>query len=190
MCDRLISAEPVYSASDDSLSPHPWARRDSLSFVSREALPGACGHRETSTSRTSRAAGRGQSRSVILCAPAGTQQRARRAGPVLRRRERQGSRQEAAVLLSQLRLPGRGRRDLSVSTERVAAPASNSRAPRSPSSTTRPANDIQPNVRANGLEVVFSSNRAGGLGAQDIWHRHAGSARPIRSRPRSTSERS
>ena len=31
------------------------------------------------------------------------------------------------------------------------------------------ANDIQPNVRADGLEVVFSSNRAGTLGAQDIW---------------------
>ncbi len=24
-------------------------------------------------------------------------------------------------------------------------------------------------MRADGLEVVFSSNRAGGLGAQDIW---------------------
>ena len=32
-----------------------------------------------------------------------------------------------------------------------------------------PANDIQPNVRKDGLEVVFSSNRDGGLGAQDIW---------------------
>jgi hypothetical protein len=31
------------------------------------------------------------------------------------------------------------------------------------------ANDIQPNVRKDGREVVFSSNRAGGLGAQDIW---------------------
>jgi hypothetical protein len=31
------------------------------------------------------------------------------------------------------------------------------------------ANDIQPNVRKDGLEVVFSSNRAGGAGAQDIW---------------------
>ena len=30
-------------------------------------------------------------------------------------------------------------------------------------------NDIQPNVRKDGLEVVFSSNRAGTLGAQDIW---------------------
>jgi hypothetical protein len=31
------------------------------------------------------------------------------------------------------------------------------------------ANDIQPNIRKDGLEVVFSSNRAGTLGAQDIW---------------------
>ena len=31
------------------------------------------------------------------------------------------------------------------------------------------ANDIQPNVRKGGREVVFSSNRAGGRGAQDIW---------------------
>jgi hypothetical protein len=31
------------------------------------------------------------------------------------------------------------------------------------------ANDIQPNVRKGGREVVFSSNRAGGKGAQDIW---------------------
>jgi Tol biopolymer transport system component len=31
------------------------------------------------------------------------------------------------------------------------------------------ANDIQPNVRADGLEVVFSSNRSGTLGSQDIW---------------------
>lgn len=31
------------------------------------------------------------------------------------------------------------------------------------------ANDIQPNVRADGLEVVFSSNRSGTAGAQDIW---------------------
>jgi WD40-like Beta Propeller Repeat len=31
------------------------------------------------------------------------------------------------------------------------------------------ANDIQPNVRKDGREVVFSSNRAGGKGAQDIW---------------------
>jgi hypothetical protein len=31
------------------------------------------------------------------------------------------------------------------------------------------ANDIQPNVRRDGLEVVLSSNRAGGAGSQDVW---------------------
>ena len=31
------------------------------------------------------------------------------------------------------------------------------------------ANDIQPNVRKDGREIVLSSNRAGGLGGQDIW---------------------
>lgn len=31
------------------------------------------------------------------------------------------------------------------------------------------ANDIQPNVRKDGREVVFSSNRTGTLGLQDIW---------------------
>jgi Tol biopolymer transport system component len=31
------------------------------------------------------------------------------------------------------------------------------------------ANDIQPNIRKDGRELVFSSNRAGGFGGQDIW---------------------
>jgi Tol biopolymer transport system component len=31
------------------------------------------------------------------------------------------------------------------------------------------ANDIQPNVRKDGREIVFSSNRAGGQGGPDIW---------------------
>jgi WD40-like Beta Propeller Repeat len=31
------------------------------------------------------------------------------------------------------------------------------------------ANDIQPNVRKDGREVVFSSSRPGGRGSQDIW---------------------
>ena len=30
-------------------------------------------------------------------------------------------------------------------------------------------NDVRPNVRKDGLEVVFDSNRTGSLGAQDIW---------------------
>lgn len=31
------------------------------------------------------------------------------------------------------------------------------------------ANEIQPNVRKDGQEIVFSSNRSGGTGSQDIW---------------------
>jgi OOP family OmpA-OmpF porin len=31
------------------------------------------------------------------------------------------------------------------------------------------ANDLQPNVRKDGREVVFSSNRSGTLGGQDVW---------------------
>jgi hypothetical protein len=31
------------------------------------------------------------------------------------------------------------------------------------------ANDIQPNVRKDGREVVLSSNRLGTLGSQDVW---------------------
>ncbi len=31
------------------------------------------------------------------------------------------------------------------------------------------ANDIQPNIRRDGLEIVFSSDRAGAPGGQDIW---------------------
>jgi hypothetical protein len=31
------------------------------------------------------------------------------------------------------------------------------------------ANDIQPNVRKDGREIVFSSNRSGTLGGQDLW---------------------
>ena len=31
------------------------------------------------------------------------------------------------------------------------------------------ANDIQPNIRKDGREIVFSSSRSGGSGSQDIW---------------------
>ena len=31
------------------------------------------------------------------------------------------------------------------------------------------ANDVRPNVRKDGLEIVFDSNRAGSFGSQDIW---------------------
>ena len=36
-------------------------------------------------------------------------------------------------------------------------------------SLNTPSDDFRPNVRKNGLEVVFDSNRTGTLGGQDIW---------------------
>ncbi|HEX5469565.1 MAG TPA: hypothetical protein VFW80_11025 [Gaiellaceae bacterium] len=44
-------------------------------------------------------------------------------------------------------------------------------------------NDIQPNVRKDGLEVVFSSNRTGTLGGQDIWSATRSSADATWSAP-------
>jgi WD40-like Beta Propeller Repeat len=37
------------------------------------------------------------------------------------------------------------------------------------SSLNTPSDDFRPNVRKDGLEVVFDSNRTGTLGGQDIW---------------------
>jgi WD40-like Beta Propeller Repeat len=45
------------------------------------------------------------------------------------------------------------------------------------------ANDIQPNVRKDGREIVFSSNRSGGAGGQDIWTATRDSVRAAWSAP-------
>jgi hypothetical protein len=45
------------------------------------------------------------------------------------------------------------------------------------------ANDIQPNVRKDGREIVFSSTRSGGAGGQDIWTSTRDSARDPWSAP-------
>lgn len=45
------------------------------------------------------------------------------------------------------------------------------------------ANDIQPNVRADGLEIVFSSNRTGTVGGQDVWVATRGSRSDALSAP-------
>lgn len=55
-------------------------------------------------------------------------------------------------------------------------------APEAVSSLNTGASDMMPNVRKDGLEVVFASNRAGGKGSFDIWS----STRPTTSSPWST----
>jgi hypothetical protein len=45
------------------------------------------------------------------------------------------------------------------------------------------ANETQPNVRKDEREIVFSSNRAGGLGGQDIWSATPDSVEDVWSAP-------
>jgi hypothetical protein len=153
--------EPVNSAADD-FCPTP-VGKGGLFFVSREALPGACGQGDIYfTHRTGTTWAEPER---LLCAPAGPNSDLDEQGPswvdptgklrgqkqlyfsrssaspavageIYRSTRRNGARFGPAVPVSELNDPA--------------------------------ANDIQPNVRADGLEVVFSSNRPGSQG-QDIW---------------------
>ena len=96
----------------------------------------------------------------LACAPDGPNSPLDEQGPsYVECREARG-----AVLLAQLR--DRAWRDL-----RGGRPRGAGFGPAAPvgSLNDAAANDIQPNVRADRLEVVFSSNRTGTLGGQDIW---------------------
>jgi hypothetical protein len=151
--------EPVNSTSDD-FCPTPIGKRG-LFFVSREALPGACGQGDIYFTRHSRRHGwRAPVR--LACDTAGGPNSALdEQGPSYvdsgRKTELYFSRSSAApavpgeIFVSRLGWGGFG--------------------PASPVAELNDAtaNDIQPNVRRDGLEVVLSSNRAGGVGAQDIW---------------------
>jgi hypothetical protein len=154
--------EPVNSAADD-FCPTPVGTKG-LFFVSREALPGACGQGDIYF--THRLGGGSWAEpSRLLCAPMGPNSQLDEQGPswidmsgkLRGKKALYFSRSSAAP-----NVPG----EIFVSEREkgarfgtaVAVTALNDPA----------ANDIQPNVRADGLEVVFSSNRAGSQG-QDIW---------------------
>jgi WD40-like Beta Propeller Repeat len=155
--------EPVNSAADD-FCPTPVGKKG-LFFVSREALPGACGQGDIYyTHRTG--AGAWKEPELLLCAPAGPNSELDEQGP------------------SWVAVDGklRGRKLLYFSRSSVTpnvpgeifVSVRQNGARFGPASTVSElndaaANDIQPNVRADGLEVVFSSNRAGTLGGQDVW---------------------
>jgi hypothetical protein len=155
--------EPVNSAADD-FCPTPVGKKG-LFFVSREALPGACGQGDIYyTHRTGAGAWKEPER--LLCAPAGPNSELDEQGP------------------SWVAVDGklRGRKLLYFSRSSVTpnvpgeifVSGRQNGARFGPASAVSElndaaANDIQPNVRADGLEVVFSSNRSGTLGTQDIW---------------------
>jgi len=149
--------EPVNSPADD-FCPTP-VRGGGLFFVSREALPGSCGLGDIYFTRSNPAHG-WREPAHLACAPAGPNSALDEQGPSYVELD------DRALLFfssSSATVPG----DIFVSrrgagwTFGPAVPVAGL--------NDAAANDIQPNVRKDGLEVVFSSNRAGTLGGQDIW---------------------
>ena len=149
--------EPVNSAADD-FCPTPIGG-GGLFFVSREALPGSCGLGDIYFTRFT--AKRGWSEPQHLaCAPDGPNSALDEQGPSY---VKAGGTSSLYFSSSSPTVPG----DIYVS-QGVAGSDFGPAAPVAELNDAA-ANDIQPNVRANGREVVFSSNRTGTLGAQDIW---------------------
>ena len=149
--------EPVNSPADD-FCPTP-IRGGGLFFVSREALPGSCGLGDIYFTRRSRRHGWSDPQH-LGCAPDGPNSPLDEQGPSY---VKAGWNESLFFSRSSTTVPG----DVYVShgnPRRGYGPA----APVAELNDAA-ANDIQPNVRKDGREVVFSSNRAGTFGAQDIW---------------------
>jgi hypothetical protein len=144
--------EPVNSAADD-FCPTP-IHGGGLFFVSREALPGSCGLADIYFTRRDPARGWSEPEH-LACAPAGPNSALDEQGPSYVQARLYFSRSSATVA-----------GDLYVSKKHgmTFGPAEPITELNDPS-----ANDIQPNVRKDGREIVFSSNRSGTLGSQDLW---------------------
>jgi WD40-like Beta Propeller Repeat len=150
--------EPVNSAADD-FCPTP-VRGGGLFFVSREALPGSCGLGDIYFTRFNPSHGWSEP-TRLACAPDGPNSPLDEQGPSYFEADGLGylyySRSSGSV-------PG----DIYVSEQL----ADETFGPGSPvASLNGPGNDIQPNVRQDGLEIVFSSNHAypGAQGGQDVY---------------------
>jgi hypothetical protein len=146
--------EPVNSTADD-FCPTP-VRGKGLFFVSRKTTAESCGLGDIYFTRKRTGAWRVPRH--FACAPEGPNNALDEQGP---------SYVEAdPSLLYFSRSSATVAGDIFVS-EKL---ADGSFGPASPVAELNSAsNDIQPNVRKDGLEVVFSSNRVGSLGGQDIW---------------------
>jgi hypothetical protein len=148
--------EPVNSAADD-FCPTPIGH-GGLFFVSREALPGSCGLGDIYFTRYRH--GTWSEPEHLACAPVGPNTALDEQGPSYVRHGRHGqlyySSGTAVVPGDVYAAAGTPRRGFG-----PGFPVAELNDPA--------ANDVQPNVRKDGLEVVLSSNRAGTLGAQDVW---------------------
>jgi hypothetical protein len=148
---------PVNSAADD-FCPTP-IQGGGLFFVSREANPGSCGQGDIYFTKKNPVKGWAEPRN-LGCAPNGPNTALDEQGPSYVENDDQGYlffSTSSAVVAGDIYMSPR----LMGWNFGGSSPVAELNVPT--------ANDIQPNVRKDGLEVVFSSNRAGGLGAQDIW---------------------
>ncbi len=144
---------PINSSADD-FCPTP-IEGDGLVFVSRRTVAGVtCGAGDIYMSRRNPSKGWTDPQH-LACEPAGPNSALDEQGPSYVQGQLYFSRNSATV-------PG----ELFVSRQNGDGFAS-ARPIVELNNTT--ANDIQPNVRKDGRELVFSSNRAGGQGGQDIW---------------------
>jgi hypothetical protein len=152
--------EPVNSAADD-FCPTP-IRKKGLFFVSREGLPGSCGQGDIYFTHRHLVDGWAEPEHLACASAGGPNSELDEQGPSY---VQVGGRELLYFSRSSVTPSVAG--DIFVS-ERLGGdgfgPASAVTA-----LNDAAANDIQPNVRKNGLEVVFSSNRSGGFGAQDGW---------------------
>jgi WD40-like Beta Propeller Repeat len=155
--------EPVNSAADD-FCPTPVAKQG-LFFVSREALPGACGQGDIYFTHH-RGPGAWAEPERLLCAPAGPNSALDEQGPSWI--DPTGTTRGRKQLYFSRSSPSTGvTGEIFMSTRQGGARFGPATAVTELNDVA--ANDIQPNVRADGLEVVISSNRAGTLGSQDVW---------------------
>jgi WD40-like Beta Propeller Repeat len=147
--------EPVNSTADD-FCPTP-VRGKGLFFVSRKTTAASCGLGDIYFTRRN-SAGEWKQPRHFACAPAGPNSALDEQGPSYV--EAGGSflyfSRSSAVVLG----------DIYVSEKRLDGGFGPATAVARLNSA---GNDIQPNVRRDGLEVVLSSNRTGTLGGQDIW---------------------
>lgn len=155
--------EPVNSAADD-FCPTP-VGKNGLFFVSREALPGACGQGDIYFTRRTGAAGWAEPER-LLCAPAGPNSALDEQGPSWI--DTNGKlRGKKLLFFSRSSVSPAVAGEIFVSEREKGARFGPAIAVAELNDAA--ANDIQPNVRTDGLEVVFSSNRSGTAGGQDVW---------------------
>lgn len=151
---------PINSAAND-FCPTP-IEGHGLFFVSNRSIPGVtCGLGDIYFARRNPANG-WTDPEHLACAPDGPNSMLDEQGPSFAQGQLYFSRSAPAVPNVSAAVPG----DLFVS---IAGGGGFSSATAIAELDAGGSNDIQPNVRKDGREMVFSSNRAGTVGGQDIW---------------------